>query len=188
MLSFLLPLSELKEESLANTLGMSDPEDSTAIQEINSLFPVLLFGNKHNNNNNRSPLEKHTLTSKRTPKVFGLSKKGSDEGICSANNEEILDSADETPYECAIERKTLKQKQHFTRHKRTKVVERKYKCSVSGKKSTKHNVPIERKRFEAGEKLYKYWNMEQKIVSIVILLHTNEIKMDIGHLNVQYVE
>ena len=140
MLSILLPLSELKEESLGNTLGMSDPENSTALHDINSLFPVLLFDNEHSNT--RSALEKHTMTSKRTPKFFGLSKKGSDEGICSTNNKEILDTADETPHECAIERKTLKQKQHFTSYKRTKVVEKKYKCSVGGKKSTKNNVPV----------------------------------------------
>ena len=154
VLSFLLPLSELKEESLGNTLGMSDPENSTALHEINSLFPVLLFDKEHSNT--RSTLEKHTITLKRTPKAFGLSKKGSDEGICSANNKEILDTADETPHECAIVRKTLKQKQHFTSYKRTKVVEKKYKCSVGGKKSTKYNVPIEHKRFEVVGKPYKY--------------------------------
>ena len=63
VLSFLLPLSELKEESLGNTLGMSDPEISTVLHEINSVFPVLLFNNKHSNT--RSALEKHTVTSKR---------------------------------------------------------------------------------------------------------------------------
>ena len=160
VLSFLLPLSELKEESLGNTLGMSDPEKSTALHEINSLFPVLLFDNEHSNT--RSALEKHTITSKGTPNIFGLSKKGSDEGICSANNEEILDTADETRHECAIERKTLKQKQHFTSHKRTKVVEKKYKCSVCEKKSTKHNVPIKRKSFIAGEKPYKIFQIWNK--------------------------
>ena len=154
VLSFLLPLSELKQESLGNRLGMSDPENSTAPHEINSLFPVLWFDNQHSNT--RSALEKHTLTSKRTPNVFGLSKKGSDEGICSANNEDILDTADETSHECAIERMISKQKQHFTRHECTKVVEKKYKCSVGGKKSTKHNGPIEGKHFEAGEKPYQY--------------------------------
>ena len=133
---------------------MSGIENSTAPYEINSLFPMLLVDNQHSNT--RSALEKRTTTSKRNPKVFGLNKKDSEEGICSANNKEILDTANETSHECAIESNTLKQKQHFTGHKRTKVAEKKYKYSVGGKKSTKHNVPIERKCFEAGEKPYKY--------------------------------
>ena len=196
---------------------MCDLENSTAFHEIHSLFPVLLFDNEQSNI--RSALEKYTITSKRTPKDFGLSKIYSDdERICSADNKEILDTADETPHEeCASERKTVKQKQHFTGHKCPKVVEKKYKCSVGGKQSNKHNVAIEHKRFQAGEKPYKYsecgkkfsqhnvlithtnaftlekshmnaQNVERNLVSIVLLLDTNAFTLEKSHMNVQNVE
>ena len=61
---------------------MSDPENSTVLGEIHSLFPVLLFRNKHSNA--KSELEEDTITSQQTPKVSGLKKMEGDEGVCAA--------------------------------------------------------------------------------------------------------
>ena len=118
---------------MGNASEMYDPEKSTAPCEIHSLFPVLLFGNKHNNKT--SALEKDTITSEQT-KSFGWSKMEDDDGISAADNTETLDSADVKPHECAIGRKTLRQNLYFTRQKHTHMVEKQCTFSVSGIKST----------------------------------------------------
>ena len=124
-------LPELKEENLSNVFGKSDPENSTALRQTHSLFPVLLFPNKYSKK--RPALEKDTITSELPPKESDLSKMNTDEGICAADNNEILDSADEKTHECAIGRKTLKQTLHFTTHKHTRMVEKLVKIFIRWK-------------------------------------------------------
>ena len=147
---------------------MFDLENFTTHSEIPSLFPVLLFSNKHSNK--RYPLEKGPITSEPIHKRSGLSKMDSDEDIFLADNNEILQNADKKPHEYAIIEKTLRQN-GFTNEKSIHMVEKQGKCSVRGNISTEKSVPIVHKRVEAVEETYERSKSPEKFSG-----HSNPIR------------